>query len=193
MKRFPGQAVAQIPRSSFLRVRAIMSRKNLPAESVRIWGRRAFVAAGLLLAASPAFGKRLPRRPLRILFVCQFGTAKSAIAREIFKRKARERGMAIDVFSRGITLADHVSPPLRQRLDAEGIDTNAQPATVLAPQDWRRADMVIAFNPLPTGVKRSDIRDWSDVPSLNDDYVNARAILDKRLDALLDELLMRGR
>jgi Low molecular weight phosphotyrosine protein phosphatase len=154
--------------------------------------RREFTVASLLVVAltlancSSVLAKQ--HKP-KILFVCQAGTAKSAIARELFRKRARERGIAVDVFSRGIVLEDHISPELRSKLVADRIDSAAEPAQVLGAADLKAADMLVRFNPLPAGVVHPDIRDWSDLPSVNDDYSNARKILDERLDMLLDEIV----
>jgi protein-tyrosine-phosphatase len=124
-----------------------------------------------------------------VLFVCEFGTTKSAIARELFRRRAAERGLAVAAFSRGLKLENHISPQLKRRLDAEGIDPARDQPQVLEPADWRRADVIVAFNTLPAGVSRAKIRDWTDLPSMNDDYANARAMLDRRIEELIGELL----
>jgi hypothetical protein len=44
------------------------------------------------------------KRPKRVLFICQFGSVKSPIARELFRRRAKERGIAVIAWSRGIHL-----------------------------------------------------------------------------------------
>jgi protein-tyrosine-phosphatase len=157
-------------------------------ETLQLLSRRGVLLAGLALAlvAQPAMSR--PHKGLRVLFICQSGTAKSAIAREVFRRRARQRGMAVTVFSRGIVLADHVSPPLRRKLAADGIDPAADPATVLERRDWQQADIVVAFNPLPGEVRPLHLRDWSSLGSLNDDYARARPDLDRRIEALLDEI-----
>ena len=129
----------------------------------------------------------------KILFVCKAGTAKSAIAREMFRKRARERGVDIDVFSRGIVVEDHISPDLRRKLLADGINSTAEPASALRATDVKAADIVVRFNPLPSEVRHSDIRDWSDLPSVNDDYANAHRILETRIDALLDEIMAEKR
>ncbi len=154
--------------------------------------RRRFTAALLLVTALTVTNcSSVPatQHKPKVLFVCQAGTAKSAIARELFRKRARERGVAVDVFSRGILLEDHISPELRRRLVADGIDSTAEPAQVLGAADLKAADMLIRFNPLPAGAVHPDIRDWSDVPSVNDDYADARKILDERIDKLLDEIV----
>ena len=157
--------------------------------------RRGLLAGTLLLAGFAISGclARPNATPQKILFVCQAGTVKSAIAREIFKRRAKERGIVVDVFSRGIVVEDHVSPQLRANLSADGIDTTAEPTTLLAPADWVAADILVNFNPLPASVNHKDVRDWTDVPSVNDNYANARAIMDKRIDALLTEISDRSK
>jgi protein-tyrosine-phosphatase len=152
--------------------------------------RRQFVMVSLFLTITLVAGcaaQPVPKGP-KILFVCQYGTAKSAIAREVFRQRAKQRGISADVFSRGITLEDHMSAALRENLHADAINTEAIPAQTLARKDWLAADILIKFNPLPPSVDHSDVRDWTDVPSVNDDYANARKVLNARIDALLDEI-----
>lgn len=127
-----------------------------------------------------------------VLFVCQYGTAKSAISRELFRRRVRQRRLAIETFSRGLTIEDHLTPELRQRLLADGINPTLEPAQVLEPRDWQRATVVVAFNPLPLEVPGEKVRDWTDLPSITDDYEKTRAILDRRLEALIDEVVRRA-
>lgn len=156
--------------------------------SLQSLSKRDALLAGLVLFAAATTAWADPRKNLRILFICQSGTAKSAIAREVFRRRARQRGVAATAFSRGIVLADHVSPPLRHKLAADGIDPAAERAQVLAREDWQHADLVVAFNPLPKDVRPANLRDWSDLGSLNDDYTHTRPDLDQRIEALLDAI-----
>ena len=157
-------------------------------ETLQHLSRRSALLSGLALVvvAQPAMSRT--RKVPRVLFICQYGTAKSAIARELFRRRARQRGVAVTAFSRGLTLADHISPPLHQTLSADGIDPATDRATVLARRDWQHADLVVAFNPLPKDVRPANLRDWTDLGSLNDDYAHARPDLDRRIEALLDSI-----
>ena len=129
---------------------------------------------------------------MTVLFVCEFGTAKSAIARELLRRKVSVRGLPIEAISRGLVIEDHITPELRARLVADGIDTLRDPPMVLQPRDWDRASIVVAFNPLPAAVPAAKVRDWIDLPSVVRDYDNAMAILNRRLDALVDEMAAAG-
>ena len=138
----------------------------------------------LALTSHPALASDRPQ----ILLVCQFGTVKSAITRELLIRRASERGIALKAWSRGITPGDHLSPVLKARLGAEQIDPGRQSVQPLSTRDIERADMVIAFDPLPSLFSRAKVQDWSDVPSMNSSYDAARRVVDKKINALLDQL-----
>lgn len=126
--------------------------------------------------------------PTRVLFVCQYGTVKSALARELFWRRAGARGIKAIAFSRGITPAEHLSATARTGMAADGIDPARDPLRKLAPADLRKADIVVVFNPLPPKLAARPTRDWAATPSVNDDYARARPEIDRRIDALLDEI-----
>ncbi len=154
-------------------------------------GRRAFVGQTLGLlglgAATPSMAKS---KPPSVLFICEFATAKSAIARELFRKRARERGIAVTAFSRGLKgVEDHVSPPLNQKLDAEGIDARRDGFAKLSPRDLRAANVIVTFVQIPESLHWRELLDWSAVPSVNDDWPSARADLDRRIDGLLDMIV----
>jgi protein-tyrosine-phosphatase len=153
--------------------------------------RRTILAIGALLAALPLPAFAASNPPV-VLFICEFGTAKSAIARELFRKRAKERGIDVTAFSRGLQIEDHVSPPLKAKLDAEGIDTRRDGFAVLASKDVRAADMVITFATLPAAYQPRELLDWTALPSVNDAWPAARADLDKRIDRLLDTIAARG-
>ncbi|MEO6217302.1 MAG: hypothetical protein ABIO86_14835 [Sphingomonas sp.] len=151
------------------------------------------LASGLLIVLalaclSSSSGAKAQPAPVRVLFVCQYGTVKSALARELFRKRAAERRIAAIAFSRGITPAEHLSAAARASMVADGIDTARDPLRKLAPADLRKADIVVIFNPLPAKLASRPIRDWEATPSVNDDYQNARPELDRRIDTLLDEI-----
>jgi hypothetical protein len=106
----------------------------------QLWSRRQAVSALLLVAASTACTHSSASRKPVVLFVCQAGTAKSAISREIFRRRANERKIAVTAFSRGLVIEDHVSTSLKQQLAADGINPGADPYQVLTKRDWQRVE-----------------------------------------------------
>ena len=144
---------------------------------------RRLVLAGLILGpqskASPPM-----TRPQHILFVCPAGSVKSAIAREIMKRRAREVGLVVDVRSRGVTPEDHVSPGLAARLRADGIDVSAQPLTALSKDDLAWADRIIGFDSALQSPGMEQAEAW-DIPSWNDAYDGAKAALIPKVETLI--------
>jgi protein-tyrosine-phosphatase len=158
-------------------------------KSDRIDRRRVLITAlaGVVVAGVPA-ALSASKRPPRVLFICQFGTAKSAIARELLKRRALQRGVSVPVFSRGITPEPHLSSATRDTLLAEGIVLDREATRKLRKRDLGAADIVVFFNPLPDPFRQKAQRDWSSVPSVNDSFPLARADLDRRIDLLIDEI-----
>ena len=155
-------------------------------------GRRTFVAGLLLLVASPAFA--MARRPPRVLFICRFATAKSATARELLRKLAKQRGLALDVRSRGITPADHMPPQIRQRLIAEfGVDPASEPPHKLTQRDLDRADMVVLFDQLPPALHKTATLDWTEQPSLIEQFDPSMAWLQQHCEALLEQLAKSAR
>jgi hypothetical protein len=157
-----------------------------------VFDRRSLLREAVVLALGPQLaGASAASAAPRILLVCQFGTVKSSIARELLKRRAAERHVPVQVTSRGITPQQHITTELLARLGKDGIDPAAQPLTKLGPTDVANADLVIAFDKLPAGYHPPALEDWSDLPSMENDYDRARAVLDARIDRLLDRLSTR--
>lgn len=132
-----------------------------------------------------------PRDRLNVLFVCRYGTVKSPIARELARHRAADRGLRLDIVSRGLTPEDHMTPELRAALSRDGIDVSRESLRALATTDLERADIIVAFDPMPFAFGGWRTRDWSDTPSMIADYGVARAALLRRIDVLLDEIERR--
>jgi protein-tyrosine-phosphatase len=151
--------------------------------------RRSLLYGAVILALIPQLGTAAPTsHSPRILLICQFGTVKSPIARELLKRRAAERHVTVQVAARGITPEQHITPELLDRLAREGINPAAEPLTKLGPEDIAAADLVIAFDKLPTEYQPRALEDWSDLPSMLKDYDHSRSVLDARIARLLDRL-----
>lgn len=165
----------------------------LRAQCRSFFDRRSLLAFAALLLATPAVAapRTGPCPAPKVLFVCPAGTVKSAIAREVLKRRAAARGLAVEVRSRGVRVEDHVSPALAARLKADGIDPAAEPARALAAADVGEADFVIAFDEAAAAPGLSRARVW-DIPSWNSDYAGAKQALSRHVDALMAELASRG-
>lgn len=84
-----------------------------------------------------------------------------------------------------MTVEDHVSPGLAAALHQDGVNIRREPPRALAPSDADWADLIVAFDPSPIAARGKLTLDWSDTPSFNDRYADAKALLDRRLNALL--------
>jgi pyruvate/2-oxoglutarate dehydrogenase complex dihydrolipoamide acyltransferase (E2) component len=147
-----------------------------------------FALAALPLACSSPRDQTQVKQVRKILFVCQAGTVKSAIAREVARKMARERGIEIEFRSRGIAPEDHVTPDMLARLEAKAVDPRSEPVAALTQADLDAADMVVAFNRLPPAMKAPNLRDWTDSPAFSEDHDRAMAAIESRVSSLLDEL-----
>jgi len=154
-----------------------------------LWSRRSILVSLLAsLVATPACATK----ELTVLFICQFGSVKSATARELFRQRAASRGVRVGAFSRGITPEPHMSPALKTVLASEGVDPALDPLTQLQAGDLKRADMVIIFDKLPPGLHGRKLHDWTDLGSFNESWATERPRLVARIDALIDELSARA-
>jgi protein-tyrosine-phosphatase len=106
---------------------------------------RRSMALGLLLVAGRARAQTSCAPPV-VLFVCPAGSVKSAIAREMLRKRAATAGVRVQAQSRGIHPEDHVSPGLAANLKADGIDPASEAARTFVGTDAARADIVIAFD-----------------------------------------------
>lgn len=150
--------------------------------------RRVLLAIGA--AAWPPGLARAACAPPRVLFVCPYGTVKSAIARETLRRRAAEAGVAVEARSRGVDIQDHVSPRLAAALRADGLDPAAEPARKLASADLTPGQIVVVFDEAAADARLAGARTW-DIPSWNDDYPGAKAALASRVTELVAELKAR--
>jgi protein-tyrosine-phosphatase len=146
-------------------------------------------AGSLALAAAPVPSHD---QPTRVLFVCQFGSVKSPIARELLRRKAAAGSSRLVVESRGITPEAHLPQPIAERLASEGLDPAREPLRKLEQADLDWADVVVVFNPLPAGLSARQSagrwHDWTDLGSIVGNYQSTRPDLDARIAALFEQL-----
>jgi protein-tyrosine-phosphatase len=161
----------------------------LPPPTPLVLDRRAILAGvGLALAGGPA---KAACRPVRVLFVCPAGSVKSAIAREVLKRRAAQEGVSVVVASRGLRLEDHVTPALAANLRGDGIDPTAEPLRALTPADVAQADILVAFDEASEAPLLRSAQAWK-TPSWNADYAAAKADLEARLTVLLKQIRARA-
>ncbi len=124
----------------------------------------------------------------RWVFVCLHGAAKSVMAAAYCRRLASERGVALEVVSRGIEPDSEIPPTVVAGLLAEGIDVRGLAPRRVRPEDLAAATRVIAFGCDLGGVAPPglSIERWGAVPPASEDFAGARAAILARLESLFD-------
>jgi arsenate reductase (thioredoxin) len=126
-----------------------------------------------------------------VLFMCPHGAAKSVLASAYFQRAARERGLNVRVESAGTDPDDTVSPIVAKHLSERGYPLPVAKPRAVTPTDLETADLVISMGcdvtRLP--VKPGTLRRWDEVPGPSENLNAADEAIQRRVLALVEELL----
>jgi protein-tyrosine-phosphatase len=125
-----------------------------------------------------------------ILFLCPHNAAKSVLAAAYFDQLARERGLDYRATSAGTSPDAAPSPAVVAMLRDEGIDVAGHRPRHLTTEDLISAHRVISLGCDPDDLAGGNARveRWDDVPPPSQDLGASRAAIQRRLDALVDEL-----
>jgi protein-tyrosine-phosphatase len=129
-------------------------------------------------------------RPVKVLFVCLHGAAKSVIAREHFSRLARAEGVQVVCSSAGIEPDDRVPPHVVRGLAEDGIEIADSAPRPLSGSEIADADIVVSFGcELEPAPASGSVVRWDDIPAVSDGYAPARDAIVGRLRTLLGATL----
>jgi protein-tyrosine-phosphatase len=149
------------------------------------------LARGVRAAVDQTGGVRAARS---VLFMCPHGAAKSVLAAAYFKKRAQERGLDVQADTMGTEPDPAVSPKVARHLQAQGIPVPIAKPKLVTPKDLEAADIVVTMGcDLGARPVRGDLRRWDEVPSPSADFEGTDASIRRRVDALVDELVERGR
>lgn len=144
----------------------------------------------LLSIAAPAFAQsKNPDRlaPAKIVFVCEHGAAKSVIAAAQFNKLAAERGLNYRAIARGVNPDPEFAAKAVTGMKAESLAVPAGKPTLVQDADVADAAKVVTLGcQLPT--KKTAVTDWSDIPSVSEDYSAASKVIRGHVEALVDSL-----
>jgi arsenate reductase len=158
-------------------------------------GRRWVVAVLLALAGATLSAQTTPRKAPQVLFVCPHGAGKSVLASAYFQRLAKEKGLNVRVEARGTEPDPHVSPKVAEHLTKNGYPIPVETPQKVTPDDLASADIVISLgcdvHGLP--VRAGALRQWDEVPGPGEDLAGADAAIQRRVAALVDELLRQAK
>jgi len=136
----------------------------------------------------------MPTTKAAVLFLCQYGGAKSVIAASYFNRLAAERALPYA----GVAAAaeepyDAVLAPVAALLESEGFDVHAFKPRRVETEDVKNASKVVSIdcNPEHVNVAEVMVERWDDVPQASVDLDASAAAIRRHVEALVEEL--RGR
>jgi len=130
------------------------------------------------------------QQPSKVVFVCEHGVAKSVIAAAHLRRLAAEKGLNLEVISRGSAPEPEIPATVIGGLKKDGIAfTPFKPAQVTR-ADLTGAVAVISFGPDVTSLidGKAKVLDWSATPSVSANYDAARSYIVTRLEELIETL-----
>ena len=129
-------------------------------------------------------------RPLKVLFVCLHGSAKSVIAAEHFGRLARAAGRNVDAGSAGLEPDQTIPPHVVSGLAGDGFDVTGRTPSCLTDGDIAGADVIVSLGcGVDTGSSPATLMRWDDIPAVSDGYAPARNAIVGRLRTFLADML----
>ena len=157
---------------------------------VSVW---LFVFVLFLLSLGPAHGQSSTwsatgsARP--VVFVCEHGSAKSAVAAAFFNQLAQARGLPVQAVFRGLTPDTALSAATRRGLQQDGLVVAGLRPQALTEQDVAGALEVVTLGcPLPPGMAAGKLQRWDGLASVNEEYVVARDQIKQRVAQLVEQL-----
>lgn len=134
-----------------------------------------------------ANGLSQSKQTATIVFVCEHGGARSAIASVYFNKMAKEQNLQYRSIFRGITPDSTISQATRRGLDADGFETAALSPVALTSNDIGPSTLLISLDCKPP-TSYHTTKEWSGIPAISTDYAVARDEIVKHLNQLIGEL-----
>ena len=157
------------------------------------FGLLALLLAGASGAAAQSRGQasQQARDSQTVVFVCEHGSVKSALALVYFREMAAQKGLAYRAVSRG-TAPDTALPPfMRAGLRGDGLSLGAFTPTRFSDADLRNALLVVSFDQpsiAQTVGGRLPTIAWDNLPAVSANYEVARDSIKQRVALLVDSL-----
>jgi len=125
-------------------------------------------------------------RPVKVLFVCLHGSAKSVIAREHFSRLALAAGLEVDASSAGLEPDDEIPPHVVRGLAQDGLVISEGAPRPVTVSNLAEADLIVSLGcEAPGAAGSAVVEQWDDLPAVSDGYEPARDAIVSRLRTLL--------
>jgi arsenate reductase (thioredoxin) len=131
---------------------------------------------------------------MRVLFLCQYGGAKSVMAAAYFNRLAEQSGLvAIATAAAAEEPYPAVPPAVVEFLHGEGIEVGTFEPRRVDDHDLRDASRIVSIDcDLGScGLANAGAERWDDVPKVSEDLPRSASAIRRHVEALVEEL--RGR
>lgn len=138
-------------------------------------------------SGAPAASQQAP--PLRVLFLCPHGAAKSVLGAAYFEQMAAERGLRVEVDARGTDPDPAVSPAVARLLRDQGYAVPVETPKAVTATDITAADVVVSLGCKLDGfpAPRRAIRHW-DVPGPGENLAASSQAIRQHVRDLVDQL-----
>ena len=129
-----------------------------------------------------------------ILFVCEHGAGRSAIAAAFFNKMAKEKKLNYQAIFRGIHPDSALGPAIQTGLMKDSVDVNGWKPVLLSRRDIQKASRIVAMDcEIPEKDRIAKLHtQWSDIP-MDQGYNDARDEIIKKLEVLILELEKQDR
>lgn len=168
--------------------------KFVPKHQMRNFYRNIILPA-LLLISVVSFGQKTKhnkkmKEVLVILFVCEHGAARSAIAAAYFNKLVKEQGLNYQAIFRGTDPDSVVSPSTKKGLTGDGFDVSNWIPKLVSQTDINSASQIVTFDcTLPVKDSTSkQVTEWNGIPAISKDYNLARNQIAEKVQQLIDKL-----
>jgi len=127
-----------------------------------------------------------------ILFVCEHGAARSAIAAAYFNKIAKEKGVNYEAHFKGTDPQDSLTVATRRGLVRDGFNIAKMKPTLISESDINQSAQVIVFDcKLPTNINPKNLILWDGIPPISDSYDIARDQIEVKVRALVNQLIKK--
>ena len=124
-----------------------------------------------------------------IVFVCEHGAAKSIVAAAYLNKFASEVGLDLHAVARGTNPDDELSPQAIEGLRKDYLSPTESVPQKLTLADMQSAQRVVTFCDLPVEYQvQVSLERWDDVPSVSENYAEARDAIVKHIYQTLKSL-----
>jgi arsenate reductase len=147
------------------------------------------ILACFILASLLSMTKTIAQKQ-KIVFVCEHGVLRSAIAAKCFNELAREKNLNWEAVPRAVNTDEGASEKTKAWLIKENFYDSSFRPTRISKKDIKQSKGVYLFDALPADVKGKNkiTGNWHDSQTFNGDYDQLKKTILFKVGLLIDSL-----